>query len=105
MMPKVAFIGTGGTIASIGSGPLDVQEYGTTGQRLHADEIVARFPELALVAEVVPVRYRAIVSPGIDFPDWRALVLACDQVVAEHPDLAGIVIGHGRRRWRRRRIC
>ena len=95
MMPKVAFIGTGGTIASIGSGPLDVQEYGTTGQRLHADEIIARFPELALVAEVIPVRYRAIVSPGIDFVDWRALVVACDTAVADHPDLAGIVIGHG----------
>ena len=95
MKPKVAFIGTGGTIASIGAGPLDVLEYGATGNRLHADEIVARFPELELVAEVIPVRYRAIVSPGIDFPDWKALVLACDQVVADHPDLAGIVIGHG----------
>ena len=95
MRPKVAFIGTGGTISSIGAGPLDVQDYGATGVRLHADEIVARFPELALVADVVPVRYRNIISPGIGFPDWQALVLACDQAVAAHPDLAGIVIGHG----------
>ena len=95
MRPKVAFIGTGGTISSVGAGPLDVQDYGATGVRLHADEIVARFPELALVADVVPVRYRNIVSPGIGFADWRALVLACDQAVADHPDLAGIVIGHG----------
>ncbi len=95
MRPKVAFIGTGGTISSVGAGPLDVQDYGATGVRLHADEIVARFPELALVADVVPVRYRNIISPGIGFADWRALVLACDQAVADHPDLAGIVIGHG----------
>ena len=94
-MKKVAFIGTGGTIASIGAHPLDVQDYGATGKRLHADEIVAMFPDLARVAEIIPIRYRNIISPGIDFPDWKALVLACDQAVQDHEDLAGIVIGHG----------
>lgn len=94
-MKKVAFIGTGGTISSVGAGPLDVQDYSATGVRLHADAIVDRFPELALVAEIVAVRYRNIVSPGIEFADWKALVLACDRAVADHPDLAGIVIGHG----------
>jgi len=95
MKPKVAFIGTGGTIASLGVGPLDLQNYGATGTVMHADEILARFPETALVADVFPVRYRNIPSTAIDFPDWRALVLLCDQLVAEHADLAGIVIGHG----------
>ena len=95
MKPKVAFIGTGGTIASLGAGPLDVQDYGLTGNRMHADEIIAMYPPLAETAEIVPVRYRNIVSPGIGFEDWRQLVLACDQAVADHPDLAGIVIGHG----------
>ena len=28
-------------------------------------------------------------------PEWQELVLLCDKLVAEHPDLAGIVIGHG----------
>lgn len=95
MKPKVAFIGTGGTISSLGAGPLDLQDYGAADNRMHADEIVAMFPALALVAEVVPIRYNNIVSPGIAFADWRSLVLACDQAVADHPDLAGIVIGHG----------
>ena len=95
MKPKVAFIGTGGNIASLGAGPLDVQDYGATDQRLHADEIIARFPELQAIADIIPIRYRNVVSPGIGFEDWRALVLACDQAVADHPDLAGIVIGHG----------
>jgi L-asparaginase len=93
--PKVAFIGTGGTIASLGRGPLDLQDYGSTGNVMHADEIVARWPETALVAEVLPVRYRNIPSTAIDFPDWRALVGLCEKLVADHPDLAGIVIGHG----------
>ncbi len=93
--PKVAFIGTGGTIASLGAGPLDLQDYGATGNRMHAEEILARFPETALVAEVIPVRYRNVISPNIGFPDWQALVKLCDRLAAEHADLAGIVIGHG----------
>jgi L-asparaginase len=93
--PKVAFIGTGGTISSLGSGPLDLQEYATAGTMLAADEILERWPETALVADVIPVRYRAIPSPSIGFPDWKALAALCCQLVADHPDLAGIVIGHG----------
>jgi len=93
--PKVAFIGTGGTIASLGNDPLDLQDYGATGQVMHADEILARFPEAAQAADVLPVRYRNVPSPNIGFGDWKALVLLCGRLVAEHPDLAGIVIGHG----------
>jgi len=93
--PKVAFIGTGGTIASLGRGPLDIQDYGSTGTVMHADEILARWPETALVADVIAVRYRNIVSPAIGFAEWKALVALCRQLVADHPDLAGIVIGHG----------
>jgi L-asparaginase len=95
MKPKVAFIGTGGTIASLGVGPLDLQDYGATGKVMHADEIIAKWRETALVADVLPVRYRNIPSTAIDFPDWKALVTLCGTLVAEHADLAGIVIGHG----------
>ncbi len=93
--PKIAFIGTGGTIASVGRGPLDIQDYGATGSVMHADEILARWPEASLVADVIPVRFRNIVSPSIGFAEWKALVALCAQLVADHPDLAGIVIGHG----------
>jgi len=93
--PKVAFIGTGGTIASLGRGPLDLQDYGSTGNVMHADEILARWPETALVAEVIAARYRNIPSTAIDFAEWKALAGLCRSLVAEHPDLAGIVIGHG----------
>ena len=95
MKPKVAFIGTGGTIASIGVGPLDLQNYGATGKVMHADEIIARWPETALVADVLPVRYRNIPSTAIGFADWKALVLLCEQLAGDDQDLAGIVIGHG----------
>ena len=95
-LPKIAFIGTGGTIASLGATPLDIQDYGSAGNAMmHAGEITARFPELAMVAEVVPVTFRNVPSPNIAFPEWRELVLLCDRLAAEMPDLAGIVIGHG----------
>jgi L-asparaginase len=94
-LPKVAFIGTGGTIASLGRGPLDLQDYAAAGNMMQADEILARWPETALVADVIPVRYRAVPSPAISFPEWKELAALCRQLADEHPDLAGIVIGHG----------
>ncbi len=95
MKPKVAFIGTGGTISSIGKDSLDIIDYSANNSPLHAEEILARVPEASIVADVIPVRFRAVPSPKIDFVDWKELVLTAERLVAEHPDLAGIVIGHG----------
>jgi L-asparaginase len=92
---KIAFIGTGGTIASIGKGPLDYVNYGANGVMLQAGGILDRFPEVQQVAEVFAVPYRNVPSPQIGWNEWQELVLLCDKVVAETPDLAGIVIGHG----------
>ncbi len=94
-LPKVAFIGTGGTISSLGLGPLDIMDYMANGVMLHAADMVARYPELAEVAEVIPVKFRNVPSFDIFFPEWRELVRLCDQLVATIPDLAGIVVGHG----------
>ena len=93
--PKVAFIGTGGTISSLGVHPLELQDYGVHNNRLQASGIVARFPEVNEVAEVVAVDFRNVPSTDIYFPEWQALAALCGQLVADHPDLAGIVIGHG----------
>jgi L-asparaginase len=93
--PKVAFIGTGGTIASLGRGPLDLQDYGAIGNVMHAEEIVAKWPVVHQVADVIAVKYRNIPSTAIDFTDWKALVALCHQLPNDHPGLDGIVIGHG----------
>ncbi|HEX3992962.1 MAG TPA: asparaginase [Acetobacteraceae bacterium] len=94
-LPKIAFIGTGGTIASLGRGPLDLQDYGSIGNVMHAEEIVAKWPVVHQVAEVIPVKYRNIPSTAIDFADWKALAALCRQLPQDHPGLDGIVIGHG----------
>ena len=92
---KVAFIGTGGTIASVGRTPLDIVDYVADAVMLDPQGIITKFPEVREVADVVMVPYRNVLSSQIYFPDWKELVLRCDAAVKENPDLAGIVIGHG----------
>jgi L-asparaginase len=95
MKPKIAFIGTGGTISSLGEGPLDILDYGATDRRMQGDAILAMFPQWKEVAHVVAVNFDNVVSHNIYFDSWKKLVLLCDRLVVEMPDLAGIVIGHG----------
>ena len=70
-MKKVAFIGTGGTISSIGKGPLDTVDYGANGVMLQADGILDRFPEVQQEADVFAVPYRNVPSPQIAWPEWQ----------------------------------
>lgn len=94
--PKVAVIGTGGTITSLSAiGPLDLYEYTATGTMLEADQLIERFPEVRQVAVIVPVRFKAVPSTAVSFPEWRQVVIEADKVVARHPDIAGIVVLHG----------
>jgi len=94
-MRKIAFIGTGGTISSLGIGPLDIIHYGAHKTMLPAGDILAAGPQVMDVAEVFPVTFANVPSPSIGFAEWKALALRCADLVGEHPDLAGIVIGHG----------
>ena len=95
MKPKVAFIGTGGTMASLGETPLTLMDYGGPGRIMQASAILERFPEANEVVDIIPVDFKAVASHHITFAEWKALVLECDRLVAAHPGLAGIVIGHG----------
>lgn len=93
--PLVALIGTGGTIASLGRGPLELLNYAVDGRRLSVGELIARVPEVHLVADILPVECRQVASSDIAFPDWRDIARLCAGTAAEHPGLAGIVIAHG----------
>lgn len=93
--PKVAFLGTGGTISSLGTDSLDIIHYADQHVMLEAGDILARVPEVDEVADVLAVPFAAVPSPDLAFVQWRDLSRLCDALVAEHPDLGGIVIGHG----------
>jgi L-asparaginase len=92
--PKVAIIGTGGTLASVAASPLEMLEY-DPDQGLDIDALLARFPEVHRVAEIVPVRFRTLSGYKIYFDAWKELTLLCDALVRDQPGLAGIVISHG----------
>ncbi len=93
-LPKVAVIGTGGTISGVGRDRLDYYDYGTSGRFMHVDELIATVPELERVAEVVPVRYRNVASTAVGPQDWLALLKLIDEAAAD-PAMAGVVITHG----------
>ena len=93
--PRVALLGTGGTISSIGRDSLDLWEYMDGGRKAEPDELLVRFPEAAAAAEVVSVRFRAVSSPAIGPTDWIALDAAVHAAVAREAPLDGVVITHG----------
>ena len=96
MRPLVAVVATGGTIASRGRDALDIQDYGASGlPMLDAAALVALVPELALVAEVLPVPFDTVPSTAMGFARWRALAETITQLEAAHPTLAGVVVTHG----------
>ena len=60
--PRVAAIGTGGSISAVGRDSLDLFEYGSTGVLLEPQDLLDRVPEVASVAEVVAVPFRSVSS-------------------------------------------
>jgi L-asparaginase len=94
-LPRIAIIGTGGTISGVGKDRLDLYEYGTSGRFMQVDELIATVPELAGVAQITPIRYRNVGSPAIGPAEWLELVRLIHQAVADDPGLAGVVVTHG----------
>ena len=93
--PRVAVIGTGGTISIPGRHNLDLFEYSDAGTALEIDQLLARFPEGSEVAELVPIRFRAVSSTAIGPREWLALNELVHEIAEREAPLAGIVITHG----------
>lgn len=94
-LPKVALLGTGGTISSLGRGQMDLVNYGDTGNIMHADEIAEAVPQLREHAEIVPIRFRNMPAIEITPADWLSLNRKLHEVAETVPGLAGIVVTHG----------
>lgn len=93
--PAVAVIGTGGTIASVGGDGLELVRYIDRKQMLTIEALLARTPELAQVADVIPIPYGVLQSQAIGPDDWLELLSKIHLLAAEQPGLDGIVITHG----------
>jgi len=93
--PRVAIIGTGGTISMEGRHSLDTYEYMEFGTRHDIDSIVARFPEIAEAADVYPKSFRLLPSSAISAADWLDLVRLIHVLAASEEKFDGIVVTHG----------
>jgi L-asparaginase len=94
-LPRIAVIGTGGTISSLGASSLDVLDYPDFGQKLSCEALLDRFPETRLVAEPVPITFRQVGSTTIGPADWLELRALIHRTAAADPAIAGFVIPHG----------
>jgi L-asparaginase len=94
-LPRIAVIGTGGTISSLGASSLDVLDYPDFGRKLTSDALLDRFPETRLVADPVPVTFRQVGSTAIGPADWLELRGVIHRIAAEDSAIAGFVIPHG----------
>lgn len=93
--PLVAAVGTGGTISSIGRDSLDVLDYPDFGRKMEVAEAVGRYPEIATIADILPVPFRAVGSTDIGPAEWLELAALIDRTARERPDIAGIIVTHG----------
>ncbi len=93
--PRIAVIGTGGTISSLGGSSLDVLDYPDFGQKLTCEALLDRFPETRIVADPLPFTFRQVGSTGMGPKDWIEIRELIHRVAREQPGIAGFVIPHG----------
>ena len=94
-LPRIAVVGTGGTISSVGRHSLDLVDYAVNKRIYDVNELLAQVPEAQQVAEIVPVPFKAIPSTEMGPPTWLELNELLHQLVVEHEGLNGIVVTHG----------
>jgi L-asparaginase len=94
-LPRIAVIGTGGTISSLGASSMDVLDYPDFGQKLTSEALIERFPETRLVAEPAPVTFRQVGSTAIGPSEWFELRDLIHRIASEDAGIAGFVIPHG----------
>ena len=93
--PKVALIGTGGTISAIGKGPLDLIDYPDDSRKMEVDELIEKFDLVKEFVEPVPIRFRAVGSTHIGPSDWLDLNRTITKAANDDPTIAGFVVTHG----------
>jgi L-asparaginase len=93
--PRLAVIGTGGSISTPARHELDLHEYGEFSRPLEVDELLDRFAPVLAGYDLVPVRFRAVDSAVMDPPFWLHLHRCITETVASDPSVAGVVVTHG----------
>ena len=92
-LPKLAFIGTGGTLASMGRSSLDLIEYLDAGEMLDIESIIERVPALREVCDPHLHPFATMASMSMGPAPWLTLSDTVSTALAG--DVAGVVITHG----------
>jgi len=92
-LPVVWVLSTGGTISGRGTSSTDLSNY-RSGAVL-GQELVNAVPEIKGVAEVRVEQIVNVPSPDITLDTWLTLAHRINQILADDPNVAGIVITHG----------
>lgn len=92
-LPTIRVLSTGGTIAGKGATSTSLTQYksGSIG----GEELVKAVPEIASIANVKVEQISNVNSANVTFEIWLTLARRINQIFAEEPQTAGIVITHG----------
>lgn len=93
--PRIAIVGTGGTISSKGATMHELVTYIDRGDIYTAEEVVKNTPGVSDFAEPVVVPFSAVPSTEIGPENWLALVRTVNQIPEDFDNIDGIVITHG----------
>jgi L-asparaginase len=95
-LPRIAVIGTGGTIQSQGATSLDFHNYRASGKPiLDTYEFLKLYPELDSIADVNIVSFDTIGSSTMTSSHWLALHEVIHNTILHDSALQGVVIIHG----------
>jgi L-asparaginase len=93
--PVVHVVATGGSISGLGPHRLDYTLYPELGRRLSIEEMFARIPEAAEVAEVKAENLLRVGSSSIGPVEWLQLAERIDALLGGARPPQGVVITHG----------
>ena len=94
-MPRIAVIGTGGSIATPARHDLDLFEYGQFAKPMQIDDLIAGFAHALRDFDVLPVRFRAIDSAVADAAMWLELNREISRTAGKDAKVSGVVVTHG----------
>jgi L-asparaginase len=92
-LPRVWVLATGGTIAGTGASPTDLSNY-RSGTVL-GEELVRAVPQIRQYADVKVEQIVNIASYDMTLDNWTTLANRINQIFADDPMVAGIVVTHG----------
>ena len=91
---KVRIIGTGGTIAGIGSHRLDYTLYTEVDRKLTIEQSLERVPEAGEIADIQSEDLISVGSTAIGPPEWLKMAHRINETLADD-GVAGVVVTHG----------